>query len=63
MITDNTVLNTTACFRITAADNDRFKELLRTIPGSEAGSMYRAIFSRGLKAIIEEVATLKINKV
>lgn len=42
-------LTRTACFRITESQFQNFHDLLRIVPGSEAGSMYREIFARGLK--------------
>lgn len=39
----------TAVFRITDEQHQEFAELLATMPGSNAGAMYREIFTRGLK--------------
>jgi hypothetical protein len=39
----------TAVFRITEEQHQEFAELLATMPGSNAGAMYREIFTRGLK--------------
>jgi hypothetical protein len=50
---DNKRSTRQVCFRISEAEYRDFIALLDNIPGAEAGSMYRAIFSRGLKAIQE----------
>lgn len=35
-------------FRVSEEQYKAFQELLQTVPGSDAGSMYREVFQRGL---------------
>jgi hypothetical protein len=41
------------CFRISEATYEEFVGLMATVPGSEAGAMYREIFARGLRSLKE----------
>jgi hypothetical protein len=38
-------------FRVTEPQYQAFQALLRNVPGSDAGAMYREIFSRGLQSV------------
>lgn len=40
-------------FRISESIHRKFIDLLGSVPGSDAGSMYREIFSRGLKSLTD----------
>ena len=44
-------LTHTACFRITDTQFRDFQRLLDDLPGAEAGSLYREIFSLGLASL------------
>lgn len=44
-------LTKTAAFRIAEAQYEQFLDLLKSIPGADAGILYREIFARGLKSL------------
>lgn len=48
----NEQLTRTAAFRIAESQYEEFLDLLKAIPGSDSGNLYREIFSRGLKSLI-----------
>lgn len=48
---NNTNMTKTAAFRIAAGQHEQFLDLLKAIPGADAGTLYREIFSRGLKSL------------
>jgi hypothetical protein len=39
------------CFRIPATQHQAFIDLVGSVPGGEAGSMFREVFTRGLKSL------------
>lgn len=41
------------CFRISESTFQDFVALMATVPGSEAGAMYREIFARGLRSLMD----------
>ena len=47
---NNKQLTKTAAFRIADAQYEQFLDLLKSIPGADAGTLYREIFTRGLRA-------------
>lgn len=50
-IRNNRQLTKTAAFRIAEAQYEQFLDLLKAIPGADAGTLYREIFARGLKSL------------
>lgn len=48
---NNKQLTKTAAFRIAEAQYEQFLDLLKAIPGADAGTLYREIFARGLKSL------------
>jgi hypothetical protein len=52
-IHDNKTVTRQVSFRISEQQHDAFNDLLGSVPGADAGSMYREIFLRGLKSLSE----------
>lgn len=48
---NNQQLTKTAAFRIAEAQYEQFLDLLKSIPGADAGTLYREIFARGLRSL------------